>query len=277
MHGSIAHACKETGINRQQFNKYLSGTVLPGARTMRKICSYLHVSEEQLLSGQSPPPVRPASSVNVEIDWDASPPAFAEASAPAAARAVLQNGFYRGYFPVHGQPNLVARWLVHVTEGPGGRQLQTCRNTFSDGSALGYAANRIRYRGHVTYGPNEACLFGATRIPVALHGTIYVNLRPVDGEDYFSAMVLTHRPDGPLALSGVMQFLGPGCSARQALSGMGIASLHDPELDPVIVRTMRATPAAGPHWMRAVNERNLQTGSGGSGLAGELADRTLLV
>ena len=38
--GTIAQACKETGINRQQFNKYLAGQILPGVRTMRKICSY---------------------------------------------------------------------------------------------------------------------------------------------------------------------------------------------------------------------------------------------
>ncbi|MEI7599437.1 MAG: hypothetical protein WCJ41_08955 [Aestuariivirga sp.] len=38
--GTIVQACKHTGINRQQFNKYLAGQIMPGARTMRKICSY---------------------------------------------------------------------------------------------------------------------------------------------------------------------------------------------------------------------------------------------
>ena len=48
--GTISQACNATSINRQQFNKYLAGQVLPGARNMRKICSYLGVSEEGLIS-----------------------------------------------------------------------------------------------------------------------------------------------------------------------------------------------------------------------------------
>lgn len=236
--GSIAQLCKATGINRQQFNKYLAGQMLPGARTMRKICSYLGVSEEQLMSGRA----------SLDPATDYSGPVASVV--PSENR--LRNGFYRAYCPVRGRPDLVARWLVHVTTDPQGRQVHSCRNRFEDGVALGYAANRITYRGPVTYGPDEAGLIGTAHTPAPLNGIIFVNLRPVVGQDYFSAMVLTRRAEGPLALSAVLRYLGSACTAREALGGVGVARLDDPAMDPVIVRLMQARPVAGSNWMHSI-------------------------
>lgn len=259
--GSIAQACKATGINRQQFNKYLSGQILPGARTMRKICAYLGVTEEQMLSGQ--PVEEKRLSATSEIDFDAAPDMPAE-----VGQAVLRNGFYRAFFPVHRAPGMVACWLVHVTPGAGRSQVHTCRNHFHDAATLGFAANHIRYRGPVRYAPDEAFLIGTASLPQLLHGIIRVDLRPAAGPDYLSAMALTRRPDGPVALSGVMQFLGPDCTARAALAAMGVMRLDDPAADPVVVGMMDAAVAAGPNWMSSFNERNLRAEplSGGSDL-----------
>ncbi len=41
--GSIAQACRDLGMNRQQFNKYLSGTNLPGPASLDKISRYFNV------------------------------------------------------------------------------------------------------------------------------------------------------------------------------------------------------------------------------------------
>ena len=270
--GTIAQACKETGINRQQFNKYLAGQILPGVRTMRKICSYLGVTEEQLMSGRPTPAAGERRSVRTEIDLG-----FAASTSIPPHQTLLRNGFYRAYFPVRNHPNLVARWLVHITNGPDGTQIHTCRNRFRNGAAMGYAADRIKYRGPMVYGPGEARFMGTARTPVNLHGSISVNLQPVVGRDYFSAMVLTSRAEGPLALSGVMHFLGADCTARRALAGMGIVSLDDPAADPVIVSLMRVKPAAGTNWLQSITDRNLRAWPEGSNLPEILAFRRLSV
>lgn len=273
--GSIAQACALTAINRQQFNKYLAAQILPGSRNLRKICVYLGISEADLMSGRPRPAITPTG--QAEIDWASLPPGFADfRHAPAT---VLRNGFYRAYFPVHGQAEIVARWLVHVYRGPHGGQVHSCRNRFDDGPALGFASDLICYRGPVGYGAAEACLIGTARRPRPMHGTIYVNLRPVEGPDYFSALVLTRRASGPLAMSGAMHFLGEGCTARQALAGRGTLRLDDPEADPVIVRLMQAAAAAGPSWIQSVTEANLraESGPGGSDLPAALKIRRLSV
>lgn len=270
--GTIAQACKATGINRQQFNKYLAGQILPGVRNMRKICSYLGVTEEQLMSDHPAARVEAQRPMPTETDLG-----FAALSARPGHQPVLRNGFYHAYFPVHGHQNLVARWLVHVLNGPNGTQIHTCRNRFRNGKAMGYAADRIRYRGPVAYGPEEASLIGTARTPLPLQANVFVNLQPLLGRDYFSAIVLTRRADGPLALSGVMKFLGAECTARSALAGIGIVSLDDPATDPVVVRLMRAAPAAGTNWMQSISKKNLRTGPGGSNSSESLALRRLSV
>lgn len=46
---SIAETCRKLGINRQQFNKYLSGQSYPSRHNMRRICDFFGVSESELL------------------------------------------------------------------------------------------------------------------------------------------------------------------------------------------------------------------------------------
>ncbi|AXI45815.1 XRE family transcriptional regulator [Sulfitobacter sp. SK012] len=46
--GSISHVCREIGINRHQFGRYLNGESLPAAHTLHRISSYLKVAESDL-------------------------------------------------------------------------------------------------------------------------------------------------------------------------------------------------------------------------------------
>lgn len=49
-HQSIAAVCNGIGINRQQFNRYLSGQNLPNKQTLARISRFLQLSEDQLFS-----------------------------------------------------------------------------------------------------------------------------------------------------------------------------------------------------------------------------------
>ena len=50
---SIAAVCRATRINRQQFNRYLSGASIPNAENMKKICRHFGVSRQELFRGPS--------------------------------------------------------------------------------------------------------------------------------------------------------------------------------------------------------------------------------
>jgi transcriptional regulator with XRE-family HTH domain len=47
---SIAFVCRKIDINRQQFNKYLSGQSIPNQRTLKKIATFFEINEEELFS-----------------------------------------------------------------------------------------------------------------------------------------------------------------------------------------------------------------------------------
>lgn len=51
--GSANFVCRELDINRQQFEKYLKGRSLPSASTLKKICSYFQISEEELFAADA--------------------------------------------------------------------------------------------------------------------------------------------------------------------------------------------------------------------------------
>ena len=46
--GSILKVCREIGINRQQFNRYLNGETIPRKEMIQKICDYFEISAFQL-------------------------------------------------------------------------------------------------------------------------------------------------------------------------------------------------------------------------------------
>ncbi len=54
--GSIAQVCREVGINRQQFSRYLTGDAVPNKTNLAKICRFFGVDEDDLI--QNPTDLR---------------------------------------------------------------------------------------------------------------------------------------------------------------------------------------------------------------------------
>ncbi len=46
---SVSDVCRRIGINRQQFNKYLTGQTAPSLATLRRICDFFGVDEAEIL------------------------------------------------------------------------------------------------------------------------------------------------------------------------------------------------------------------------------------
>src|SRR5258705_9622204 len=47
-HGAVAAICREMGVNRQQFDRYLTMDALPNKATTDRICRYFHIEEAEL-------------------------------------------------------------------------------------------------------------------------------------------------------------------------------------------------------------------------------------
>lgn len=51
--GDIEVVCREMGMNRTQFEKYLHGKAMPSRRSIEKICAYFAVTEEELFAREA--------------------------------------------------------------------------------------------------------------------------------------------------------------------------------------------------------------------------------
>jgi transcriptional regulator with XRE-family HTH domain len=99
--GSIAEVCRAIGINRQQFNKYLSGTVLPNQSTLSRLARYFDLTERELFCLE-------AAVMEKRTPTESFPNAFVKAS----KEANLAEGKYSFYMPWSVAEGFVTRSIM---------------------------------------------------------------------------------------------------------------------------------------------------------------------
>lgn len=114
---SIAETCRKLGFNRQQFNKYLAGSVMPSRRNMRRICDFFGVTESELLL-----PAEDFRRLVALRPMDPSrtlPPAVTRFQAASRALPDRYLGDYMLYSPSFAIPGLFTVSFVRLTRQDG--------------------------------------------------------------------------------------------------------------------------------------------------------------
>ena len=142
---SIADVCRRIGINRQQFNKYLAGSVRPSRHNMRRICDFFGVTECEFL-------MEPARFSEL-ISLRRTPNGEAEAAifGPTLKRlsqgsASLDRycGAYFRYFYSFSNPGLIIRSFAQLSRRDGH---YVWKNIERSASGSGAAAEVNKYEG----------------------------------------------------------------------------------------------------------------------------------
>lgn len=109
---SVSELCRQIGINRQQFARYLSGEAQPSPHNLQRIATRLGVSVEDLLGEAEPLPQQDPSRMQRMLTT-------AFPGNLRSARALL--GYYHSYFltPYAASQGLVTRALVCLYEAEG--------------------------------------------------------------------------------------------------------------------------------------------------------------
>jgi transcriptional regulator with XRE-family HTH domain len=113
MHGSIAAVCREMGVNRQQFDRYLSMDALPNRATTIRICQYFGIEEAELYRD-------PESVESIERPAPAGRERGAGLEGPIASRVFappspsIPAGFYQTYFAIPGTPDEVVCAITSI-------------------------------------------------------------------------------------------------------------------------------------------------------------------
>lgn len=236
---SISHICREVGLNRQQFNRYIKGETRPSAHNLARIASYFGLAS---------------------ADFSLQPKAFAERlhrperggadvldvfkGFPGDLAALRRHaGYYQTYHLSPSWPGFVVCSCSRLSERNGQMHVKSVerirdrqKEIQQDTKYVGLAAfmrNRIfiyeRAKGR------SAMLSQTILLPFEVHQRAYLR---------GTTMGVSWRKDNlPYASRMIWRHVGQEPDLRQLLSRCGVLALSSRQLPPT-VRTFLEDPAA---------------------------------
>lgn len=261
---SIAEACKQIDVNRQQFNKYLSNAMLPNARTLKRICQVFGIEEWELFV----PPNATTDVASKAIHQNTSsrpPPTPAEAFALQIEKfnvnPCIEAGFYNCYFPMPGVRGFAVRSTLLISKTAGCFRFVRHTRIASPSSpkstlACGKHRGTVVSNGSMDYflGLNSVDPLNLSFLAVPREATeLKVGLGIVQGvSQHFACRV-------------IFENLGPNIQhAKKFLSKNSIISTENSELNPVVAKIMNSPLQDAPGQLTMLNVEKLLFGYIGS-------------
>ena len=231
---SVAHVCRSLEMNRQQFNKYLSGKIYPSKHNLSRVCQFFKLSEEQL--NMAPEAFRQVVAESFQHDVD---PASSEIekvidTLPGSAEALGRyEGYYYSHFHALGFPGHLVRSLVHIFRHKDRFYSNNIEHLWDKAKSDSHR-NRFKYKGVVFYlGDRIFITEVETLTKTAICHTIlfpsYRNI--VDTLSGITTGVGSINSHMPKATRVEYQFLGKQVDLREALRGCGIFDLESNQIN----------------------------------------------
>jgi transcriptional regulator with XRE-family HTH domain len=247
--GTIADACNRSAINRQQFNRYLSGASLPNARTLARICEYLKIREEELfIDGKrareaSEALTQPIARLAALFRTPAAAKSDISALRPDAPELAsfghsvnIRDGYYYCYFPVQNLRGFLVRTLMRVRRVNGTAEFKRLTLFWSAATRRRVLAFSKHY-GIVLANRENHYFLGKNMNSEQGISLLVVEKRAIGGTRLHNGLGLVQSSSSPMASQICLEALPAMTSARDiraAISSLGIIGNEDARLDPLI-------------------------------------------
>lgn len=209
-------------INRQQFNRYLSGESMPSYKNLKKICDFFGVeSEEIVLSNKTfqakiVPLNRPAGTHTIPDKLSSLIMPLFSSSAAALER---YEGYYYRYFYSFGFPGYIFRTFVKIYKTNGVFYYKHIERTTGKNPLLG-SRSTIKYHGLVFFMTDRIFLIESETVFTSnISETILTpNYRP--NNRYISGIMIcasTCSAHQPGAARTIFEYLGTNINVREAM------------------------------------------------------------
>lgn len=250
-HKSIADVCRQLGVNRSQFNRYLNGKSFPSLRLMQRMCDFFGVEESEILlpAGQFTELVRLKPNESGARAEKNIVSAIGE-DIRLASRSTLDAyvGYYFTYYNSMSHPGMILRSLTRIYRTPYGVNVKSIET-------IGQPGDR-----HFTCKYEGACFFLGDRIFVTVmemltrNEVMQIILYPSYNNRirYLTGVVsgvAARAPRPPSATQIVYQYLGENLDLRKTFKMCGLFE-PDQEDVPADVRAMLA--AGSQHGRRLI-------------------------
>ncbi len=228
---SIASVCRSTQINRQQFNRYLSGGSIPSARNLEKICRHFGIDEPELFR-------KPSEEARARSDNDGEPWSHTDLRSTLKrlyreTPSSVQPGLYFAHFAYPPDPGSVVRSTVIVRrEG----NLTTFRRLtgFAEPSGSWWSHFHGDHQGIVLERRGWLYFDGLNNV-ASQEPTLMVLRWVPDAEPMLGGFATILTPDGPTVTAVVLNSCGPRATLRTVLRSSHVYSVDDARIDPIIL------------------------------------------
>lgn len=241
---SISEVCRRTAINRQQFNRYLSGATRPSAHNLQKICRFFELDEYELLLPHEHfrDLLRARDDLPLEPETGQSLAALVERALAQDMRELRRyEGFYFSYFHSLGWQGRIMRSLVCFYEHDSRMYVKSIER-FRD--PRGKDRYTMKYDGLVTTMSNRLFVFeyesllGGAVATTILNTTYRSHITLLTG---ITLAASTGRRRAPGAARVVYQYLGKTVDRRATLAACGAFPEKSAAVNAEIKRLIRNT------------------------------------
>ncbi|KLN61324.1 hypothetical protein WH96_06655 [Kiloniella spongiae] len=248
-HKSIAEVCRQMGVNRQQFNKYLNGTSLPSRNMLQRICDFFGVEDYEILL--------PLDEFRGLIAIKSRKETF-EASKSQTTRGHIEKvlaasrtdaeqltGFYYSYRYSFSDTGKILISLIHIWPSDG-HILSKRVERFRDLESGDESPFLCKYLGHLLYLQDRICIveYESLKREEVSQTILYPSGR--NRKTWFSGLNLgvSTRDDRRIGCGCVLyQYLGVEVDLKRALGGLGKFPVEHENV-PLMVRNTLQTRVA---------------------------------
>jgi transcriptional regulator with XRE-family HTH domain len=231
-HGNISKICRDIGVNRQQFNRYLNGSSLPSAHNMRRIARHFGLTEAELFAETA----RFEQMLKDVLPPTGKTPADAFLDPFRGQHKNLRRyvGFYHSFFCTPSWEGKIFCSLIRIQEVDGLFTIRSREIATSQDKSMHQIS---RYVGLVTMRGNRIFITEhelmregsvANTILYSAHRQQLKYLRGM-------TMGVAWRPyPHPYAAKIIWKRLHERVTAREAIAACGIYSTHSTKIDPTV-------------------------------------------
>lgn len=231
-YGSMAHICREIGINRQQFNRYVNGAGMPSAHNLRRIARYFKVSEESVMLDHD---VFLSQQINPQSPKASSPIDFmADVFKDQAKNLRRYLGAYHAHFVSPSWEGHIMRSLFWLREEDGVVVSHSSERANNPDSSI---IMRTRYDGLVAFRGNKIYLVERSRSDDGVISETILFPAHRQQVQYLRGLsfgVAFHPHPIPFNTKIIWKRIPTKVTAKEAVQATGVFPLNSPQIDPVV-------------------------------------------
>jgi transcriptional regulator with XRE-family HTH domain len=244
---SIAKTCRDLGINRQPFNKYLSGNVLPNAATLGRITNFFNIDALELFKPPNSDPTKPAITANI-VEKTNRFMALENTITELRNKTLdyqLKSGVYSYCLPYQKDSSQCMRGIIVVSvEGGVTYFIRVLR--FDDVLSGQNYSRSVAVDGVVTQVSNKLMMLGRNREDGNAINLLSIDANDSIGKIYLLGLLLTFSRTGlPIALQAILYHVGSIETWRRHFKQSGIISLDDATIPNELRSMMRDQASTG--------------------------------